>query len=111
MSLNLQPQNTAIRLDERGTARIGRSRVTLDLVIAEFLDGASPEEIVNMYTSLDLADVYDVIAYYLRHKSEVDAYLDTRQEQAEATRKKIEAEFDPTTIRGRLLARLDERES
>ncbi|MFN3761659.1 MAG: DUF433 domain-containing protein [Anaerolineae bacterium] len=88
-----------------GVIRIGKTRVTLDTVVSAFLDGATPEEIVHQYPSLDLADVYSVIAYYLRWRDEVDVYLRQRQEQAEEIRKQNEARFDPSGIRERLLAR------
>ncbi|MEO0869309.1 MAG: DUF433 domain-containing protein, partial [Cyanobacteria bacterium J06642_11] len=42
-------------------------------------EGATAEEIVEQYPSLQLADVYSVISYYLRRKTEVDAYLKIRQ--------------------------------
>jgi len=51
-----------------------------------------------------LADVHAVIAYYLRHRDEVRAYLKRRQEEAEALQAKIEAER-PRVSRGELLTR------
>ena len=50
------------------------------------------------------ADVHAVIAYYLRHRDEVRAYLKRRGEEAEALRAKIEAER-PRVSREELLAR------
>ena len=55
--------------------RVAATRITLDLVVARFEEGACPEEIVHSYDTLHLEDVYAVIAYYLRHKDEVLAYL------------------------------------
>src|SRR5205085_1624888 len=52
-----------------GEVRIGTTRVLLPLVIEAFRDGTSPEGIVQMYSSLQLADVHAVIAYYLRHQA------------------------------------------
>ena len=52
----------------------------------------SPEDMVRAYDTLVLADVHAVIAYYLRHRDEVHAYLDRRKQEAEALRAKIEAE-------------------
>ena len=51
------------------------TRVTLDTVLESFLDGATPEEIVQRYPSLDLVAVYEVIAYYLRNQEQLNAYL------------------------------------
>jgi len=50
-----------------------------------------------------------VIAYYLRHRCEVQAYLKRRAEEAEALRAKIETER-PRVTREELLARRGARE-
>jgi hypothetical protein len=63
----------------------------LDLVVHAFNEGATPETIVQSYSTLHLADVYAVIAYYLRYQAEVDEYLRDRQRQGEEVRRKIEA--------------------
>jgi uncharacterized protein (DUF433 family) len=94
-----------LEVDPDGTVRVGKTRVTLDTVIAAFTEGATAEEIVQQYPSLLLADVYHVIGYYLRHPSEVDAYLQQRRAQADAVRQQNEARFDPHGVRDRLLAR------
>ena len=88
-----------------GVTRVAKTRVTLDTVVAAFLNGATAEEIVFRYSTLDLADVYAVIAYYLRHRDEVDAYLGERARQRAAVRRENEARFDPAGVRERLLAR------
>jgi hypothetical protein len=62
---------------------------------------------VEQYPSLQLADVYSVIAYYLRQKTEVDAYLKIRQERAVQVRQENQRRFNPIGIRDRLIARLD----
>jgi hypothetical protein len=63
-----------------------------------------PEDMVRAYDILRLDDVHAVIAYYLRHRDEVRAYLNRRAEEAEALRTKIEAEH-PRVKRNKLLAR------
>lgn len=55
----------------------------LDTVVAAFEQGATPEEIGLRYDTLDLADVYAAIAYYLRHRDEVGAYLRARKAEAD----------------------------
>jgi uncharacterized protein (DUF433 family) len=91
--------------EDRGVIRVGRTRVTLDTVITAFLMGATPEEIAQRYPTLDLGDIYAVIAYYLHQRAEVDAYLADQRRQVEQARREQEARFDPTGLRDRLLAR------
>ena len=94
-----------LRTDSTGVIRVGGTRITLDAVVTAFCDGATTEEIVQQYPSLNLADVYHVIGYYLRRTSEVEAYLQSRKVDAEAVRKQNEARFDPHGVRARLVAR------
>ena len=105
MKFTIATETVPLVMDVDGVIRVGKTRVTLDTVISAFLDGATAEEIAHQYPSLDLADVYSVIAYYLRRRAEVDAYLQRRQEQAEKIRKQNESRFDPSGVRDRLLAR------
>ncbi len=106
MPLTIREDAIPLRVDETGTVRIGQTRVLLELVIHAFRDGATPEQIVQDYDMLNLADVYAVIGYYLRHRDEVDAYLAERTVKAEELRKKIEAsQSHLPDIRARLLAR------
>ncbi len=96
---------TTLETDSSGVVRVGKTRVTLNTVVAAFCQGASAEEIAHQYPSLDLADVYHVIGYYLRRSSEVEDYLRERKAKAEAVRGQNEARFDPQGVRARLLAR------
>jgi hypothetical protein len=59
--------------------------VTLDTLVTAYEQGASPEEIVSRYTTLELADVYAIITYYLRHREEVEEYLARRRRSARRT--------------------------
>ena len=91
-----------------GVMRVQGTRVTLDTLVGAFGEGATPETIAQRYPSVTLADVYQVIGYYLRHKSELDSYLATRREQSEVVRRANEAKWPPEGIRDRLLARRTE---
>ncbi|MGC9948686.1 MAG: DUF433 domain-containing protein [Bryobacteraceae bacterium] len=91
----------------RCTWRLPYSRYschTLTLIDA-FLEGATPEEIYQEYPSVDLADVYAVIAYYLGHRDVVDAYLDTLREQEAHVIEEIKLRSPLSEIRRRILAR------
>jgi uncharacterized protein (DUF433 family) len=92
-------------MNEAGVLRITGTRVSLDSVIYAFNEGATPEEIIQQYTTLDLAAVYSVIAYYLQNRAEIEEYLEKRRVEDEELQKEIEARFPPHGIRERLLAR------
>ncbi len=98
-----------LRLDEGGAVRVGTSRVSLDQVVEQYENGVAPEDMVRAYDTLALADVHAVIAYYLRHRDVVRAYLTRRAEEAAALRARIEAET-PRVSREELLARRAARE-
>ena len=102
-----EPQAPPISEDRDGTLRVGGSRVTLDTVVGAFDAGASAEEIVERYPSLDLATVYEVIAYVLRHRPVVDEYLATRREKATSAQSTVEQQQPPHGLRAKLLARRD----
>lgn len=105
MTLTTTPEIVPVRVDADGVARVGGTRVTLDTVVGAFSDGATAEEIAQQYPSLELADIYSVIGYYLRNASEVQAYLCQRQTKSLAVRGQNESRFDPQGIRERLQAR------
>jgi len=105
MSLSFAAEVIPLKVDLDGIVRVGNTRVTLDTVILAFKCGATAEEIVQQYLSLHLADVYQVMAYYLRHSEEVETYIQHRKLQADAVRQENEARFDPQGVRDRLMAR------
>src|SRR5437764_32180 len=107
--LPLHPEHPPLRVGEGGVVRVGHTRMSLDLVVEHYENGMTPESMVCAYDTLHLADVHAVIAYYLRHRDEVRAYLKRREEEAEALRAKIEAEH-PRFAREELLARRMARE-
>jgi uncharacterized protein (DUF433 family) len=95
MNLVFQPEAVPLWMDERGDIRVGNSRVLLDVLLSFHSQGMSPEEIAAGYPALSLADVYGVLAYYHRHKEEVEAYLRRRDQEAEELRRRIEAAQGP----------------
>ena len=54
---------------------IAGTRVSLDSVVSAFLEGFSPESIADSFEMLTLEQVFGAIAYYLKHRAEIDAYL------------------------------------
>lgn len=104
MTLTVEAEAPPIRRDADGVYRVGNTRLLLDLVVQAYQRGETPEAIVEAYDVLTAADVYAVIAYYLRHKAEVDAYLAERKRQADEVWQRIEARQGP--LPADLLARL-----
>jgi len=95
-----------------GVLRVAGTRIGLDLVIGAYKHGQTPEQIVEAYDSLRLADVYALIAYYLDHTQQVEQYLREEDEQAEELRREMEASQPPRTVTREVLlerkARMEE---
>jgi len=95
--------------DASGVYRVGRSRVTLDLVVRAFNRGATPEEIAQDFSSLQLPDIYQVIGYYLKHGSELAEYFETRAREEQDMLREHRDDWSPRGLRERLLARRPNR--
>ena len=71
--------------------RIKGHRIGIDNVIDYYLQGCSPEEILEHLPSLNLEKVNATLAYYEQNKEEVDAYMkrlnDWREERYQASLK------------------------
>jgi uncharacterized protein (DUF433 family) len=105
MSLLLENQPVPLRSDADGVIRVAGTRVTLDTIVAAFRQGATAEQIAQDYSVVELADVYGVITYYLRHRAAVEAYLAQQRAEADTIRQSIESRFKPDGIRERLINR------
>ena len=88
--------------DSHGTVRVQGTRVTLDSIVTAFRAGATAEDIAQKFLSVSLADVHLIIAHYLCHAAEIDAYLSGQRGEAAALQ---QSTFDRTGLRARLLAR------
>jgi uncharacterized protein (DUF433 family) len=109
MTITLHTDPVPLRLDDTGTIRVGASRVTLDVLLADYHSGMTPEEIVRQLDTLDLPDVYAAIAYYHRHRADVDDYLRNRAAAANALRREIEAsQPDRAELKARLTRKAQE---
>ena len=106
MSMLIPSQPVPLREEANGVLRVGNTRVLFELVVLAFNEGATPEAIVQSYDTLQLADVYAVLAYFLNHRVEVEAYLRERDARAAEIRAKINArQGDMAEVRARLQAR------
>jgi len=103
--MEISHQPIPLITDSDGIIRVRGTRIPLDTIVYVFNSGATAEEIIQQYPSLDLADVYAVISYYLRKREEIDAYLEESTYQAKLIQEQNEARFSLKGIRERLLAR------
>ncbi|HEU0297585.1 MAG TPA: DUF433 domain-containing protein [Anaerolineales bacterium] len=94
-----------LKMDKDGVIRVSKTRVTLDTIVAAFLEGLTAEEITAQYPVISWADVYSVVGYYLHPKKKMDAYLKRREKLAAQIRTQNESRFNTSEIRTRLLAR------
>jgi uncharacterized protein (DUF433 family) len=105
MSLAIKHDDPPLTTTADDVVVVAGTRVSLDLIVASFTSGATAEEIAQQYPTAELADVYAAITYYLRHRSDVEAYLANRRQQADQVRADNEHRLDPHGIRDRLAAR------
>lgn len=77
-----------------GVYRVAGSRVSLDSLVCAFWDGKSAETIAQSFPTLTLEQVYGAIAFYLKHRAEIDAYLQQGRRDYEAQRQAAR-EADP----------------
>jgi uncharacterized protein (DUF433 family) len=95
-----------LRIDEHGDIFVGESSVLLDTIVEEFEAGTPPADIVRGFDTVQPADVYGAIACYLRHKEDVEAYLQRRNGEAAELWREFEANHPP---KAELKAQIKER--
>jgi uncharacterized protein (DUF433 family) len=91
--------------EREGILYVGGTRVTLSSVLHAYKDGATAEDINRKFPTLALADIYAVIAYYLRNREDVDAYLEQRRIESEEIQRRIEERWPQDGLRERIRAR------
>lgn len=84
-----------LRTDINGVIRVSSTRVTLETLIDFYMQGESPEALHQGFPTIPLTDIYAVIAYFLAHQDSLNAYLESRKNVAERTRKQVEAQNPP----------------
>lgn len=76
--------------------RISGTRIGIETVLHNYLQGAGPEEIVLRYPTLSLEQVHATITYYLASREKVEFYLrqvEQRQEEAWREQQRHPSEF------------------
>lgn len=61
-------------------------RVSLDSIVYCFLQGDSPETIVESFSEVTLEEVYGALAFYLANRPEIDAHLTEGEHKYEEMR-------------------------
>ena len=61
---------------EENVIRIKGNRIDIEIVLEDYLAGASPEDILLRYPTLNLEKIHATILHYLAKKEEVEAYLE-----------------------------------
>jgi uncharacterized protein (DUF433 family) len=102
-----QPNSDLIKRTKEGLWRVAGTRVSVDSVVHAFVRGATPEQIVQDYEALTLAQAYGVIHYYLTHRSAVSAYLKTQERMDKKLRRELVSEHGAflADLRRRMAAR------
>ncbi|MCC7209550.1 MAG: DUF433 domain-containing protein [Anaerolineae bacterium] len=105
------PETVALplRMDDHGAIRVSGTRVTLDTLVGYYHQGETPEDLHEGFPTVPLADIYAVIAYYLAHQPEVDAYMAQRAKEGERIRLEWESQH-PTLTKAELQARRDAKQ-
>ena len=72
---------------------VAGTRVSLDSIVYDFLDGMSPDSIAENFPVLTLEEVYGAIVFYLANREEVDAYLRETDAQFESFQNRLRTEY------------------
>lgn len=104
----IEPEPVPLVRDQAGRLMVPDTRISLDVLVAAFKRGKTPEAIHDSYETVSLPDVYAIFTYYLRHRAEVEAYLAEQERDGAEIQARIEAEYPLNDgLRAKLLARLD----
>lgn len=67
--------------------RIAGTRVGVEHLLSLYLAGSMPEEMSLEFPTVSLEEIHGVIAWYLRNRNAVDAYLQQSRLRAQETRR------------------------
>jgi uncharacterized protein (DUF433 family) len=96
--------NSHIEVDEKGVARIARSRMkVIHLVMDKMANNSTPDQMQQAFPGLSLGQIYSALAYYYDHKNELDAQIEQSMKNADAFR----AQASPGPTRDELRRRLE----
>ena len=67
--------------------------MSLESLVTAYRGGASVAELADAFPDLSEFDIHASIAYYLKHREEIEAYLEERRREAEAVEAQIRERF------------------
>jgi uncharacterized protein (DUF433 family) len=73
--------------------RVAGTRVSLESIVVLYDGGASVQELAQAFPDLSLPDIHAALSYYLRHREEVEVYLEERRRQATEAEERLRTEF------------------
>ncbi|HZS47159.1 MAG TPA: DUF433 domain-containing protein [Blastocatellia bacterium] len=68
--------------------RIAGTRISLDSIVIDFLNGLSPQAIADNFQELSIEQINGATAFYLQNRAEIDAYIEQGRLEFEAQRQK-----------------------
>ncbi|MFT3878089.1 MAG: DUF433 domain-containing protein [Gemmatales bacterium] len=86
--------NEYVVAQSQGGWLVAGTRISLASIIHAYWNGRLPESIIADFPTLSLEKVHGAIAYYLKHRSTVDQYLETQDEQWEQFKQKSTAQHN-----------------
>ncbi len=87
--------------------RISGTRISLDSIVINWLNGETPESIAQNFPPLPLESIYGAIAFYLANREEIDEYL--RQGEIEFDRLREQLREKNYLLYQKLAARRQEK--
>lgn len=95
-------QDTPLILGDDGTIRISGSRVSLEIIVRQFKQGATAEQLLEDFPSLTLRDIYGTIYYYLDNTEAVEDYMRQQEKTIAQIQAFLASHIDSATLRVRI---------
>jgi uncharacterized protein (DUF433 family) len=80
-----------IRVDKDGRLRVGNSRVLVEGILILYRSGETAEQLLENFPTMAPEDLFATLAYYLRHRPEMDAWIDEVERETERVIEMIDA--------------------
>jgi uncharacterized protein (DUF433 family) len=91
--------------DDGGYIHVADHRIGLQDVVYYYREGFSPEALLDVFPTLSLALLHKIIAFYLDHQTDVDAYVTQSEQDMERQRAATARGPDIAELRRRLAAK------